>query len=736
MKKVIITSALLSGFVAFSQQKPKQDSIRTTKIERVTVTKKVFQKKSDRMIFDVAASPSTKGNSAFELLKETPTVTTTDDKEFKILGKSAVAVFINGRKSNMNADALLSFLKTTPSENISKIEVISVPGSEFDVPGNTGIINIIMKKKLENGYNGTLKMENSKSYYDNPSSNINLNFRKNKLGGNVNLGYGEWAYHQNITIKNGNSTNKTTSEGEIIGRSKDLNFNTNLDYDLSEKSYLSWNLNTSFDNSNGGEQTFINKNYLNDVLQNSSLMRGYRKENSQNISTGLNYDYNLDDKGSKLKLNLAYLFFNKEQTDENRSFTYPELALVSGFNQNTPQKINNISFQGDYIKKFKNESTFSFGGNFSNTKTDNNTEYFGGNGIVFTKNDDLSNHFIYHENIAALYSNYEKMLGKKVSVKAGLRYEYTWTKGDVDGKSDAFYHFKKNYGNILPFLNLNYAVNENHNLSYSFSSRVRRPSFWELNPVRLYTTPTNYIQNNPFMMPSKNYDQELMYMYKNSYFITISDNYVKDASTQIPLQKVNNNGDVELRYIRTNYGNQNSISATLGFQKSFYKGAWIANYSVTGVYNKYTGSLDTDPLTNEKFDPYIVSRDSKYLVFSTNNNVALDKKKTYWFGMNYFIVTPQEIELGKLPTIQSLNLSLKKNWDNWTFMAKVDDVFNTQGKITIKSMQSSGYFSNVEQNNYNRSYSLSITYNFGNQKIKGARQEESANKDIKSRTGK
>lgn len=736
MKKIILSAALLSGIMAFSQEKPKTDSVTTKNIENVTVTKKVFQKKSDRMIFDVAASPSTKGNSAFELLKETPTVTTTDDKEFKILGKSAVAVFINGRKSNMNADALLSFLKTTPSENISKIEVISVPGSEFDVPGNTGIINIIMKKKLENGYNGTLKMENSKSYYDNPSSDINLNFRKDKLGGNVNLGYGDWAYHQNITIENGNSTNKTTSEGEIIGRSKDLNFNTNLDYDLSEKSYLSWNLNTSFDNSNGGEQTFINKNYLNDILQNSSMMRGYRKETSQNISTGLSYDYNLDDKGSKLKLNVAYLFFNKKQTDENRSFTYPELVLVSGFNQNTPQKINNISFQGDYIKKFKDESALSFGGNFSNTKTDNDTQYFGGNGIVFTKNNDLSNHFLYHENIAALYSNYEKMLGKKVSVKAGLRYEYTWTKGDIEGKSDAFYHFKKNYGNILPFLNLNYAVNDNHNLSYSFSSRVRRPSFWELNPVRLYTTTTNYIQNNPFMMPSKNYDQELMYMYKNAYFITISNNYMKDAATQIPLQKVNSNGDVELRYIRTNYGNYNGISATLGFQKTFYKGAWIANYSVTGNYTKFSGSLDTDPLTNEKFDTYIVSRDTKFLVFSANNNLALDKKKTYWLGANYFIVTPQEIELGKLPMIQSLNLSLKKNWDNWTFMAKVDDVFNTQGKITIKSMQSSGYFSNVEQNNYNRSYSLSITYNFGNQKIKGARQEENANKDIKNRTGK
>lgn len=736
MKKLTLTVALLSGILAYSQEKPKTDSVATKNIENVTMTKKVFQKKADRVIYDVAASPSTKGNTAFDLLKETPTVTTSDDKEFKILGKSAVEVFINGRKSNMKMDAVLAMLKSTASENVSKIEVISAPGSEFDVPGNTGVINIIMKKKNTDGYNGTLQMQNQQGYYNNPSSNASINFRKGKLGGNLSGGYGEYRYRQGITLENGNDKFKTMSAGHVTGPNRDLNLNSTLDYDLSDKSYLTWSINTSFNNSKGSEQKFNSRNYVNDVLSAETEMQGFGKDRSKNLSTSLGYDYTLDDKGSKIKLNAAYLYYTKNSTDQTRNFLLPNYSFISGFDQITPQDINNFSVLADYIKKFKDESTFSFGGNFNKTKTDNDTQFLTTlDQQNFLKDTNLSNHFIYNETIGALYANYERNLSKKVSMKGGLRYELTSTKGDILGKADPMYHFKDHYGNILPFLNLNYAINENNNLSYNFSSRVRRPSFWELNPVRMYTTATNYIQNNPFMLPSKIYSQELMYMYKNAYFLTLGHTFTKDESTQIPLQKLNADNLVELRYIRTNYGDSNEASATLGMQKMFLKGRWMANYSVTGIYKKYKGSVNYDPLTHESFDPYVVDRSSVFAVLNATNQFALDSKKTWWLGADYFIVTPQDMEIGKLDVINALSLSLKKNWENWTFKAAVNDVFDSQSKINILNRQDNGYYSNVYQKGYSRNFVASITYNFGNKKIKGARQDESANKEIKNRTG-
>ena len=100
MKKTITSAALLLTLV-INAQTSKQDSLKTKEIQTVTMTKKVFQKKADRMVFDVAASPIAKGTTGFDLLKETPMVSSTDNATLKILGKNESIIFINGRKSNI-----------------------------------------------------------------------------------------------------------------------------------------------------------------------------------------------------------------------------------------------------------------------------------------------------------------------------------------------------------------------------------------------------------------------------------------------------------------------------------------------------------------------------------------------------------------------------------------------------------------------------------------------------------
>jgi hypothetical protein len=71
-----------------------------------------------------------------------------------------------------------------------------------------------------------------------------------------------------------------------------------------------------------------------------------------------------------------------------------------------------------------------------------------------------------------------------------------------------------------------------------------------------------------------------MYMYKNSYFVTASYNYTSNASEQIPLHGVNQNGENVLAYIRSNYGDKQEIGLTFGMQKQFFKGIWSANHTL------------------------------------------------------------------------------------------------------------------------------------------------------------
>ena len=118
----------------------------------------------------------------------------------KILGKNESIIFINGRKSNMDPEAVIEMLKSMPSENISKIEVITMPSSEFQVEGNQGIINIILKKKPTDGTNGNIRIEENQGYYNNPYGSVTLNYRTEKLGISGSVTGGKYTQQQYLSL--------------------------------------------------------------------------------------------------------------------------------------------------------------------------------------------------------------------------------------------------------------------------------------------------------------------------------------------------------------------------------------------------------------------------------------------------------------------------------------------------------------------------------------------------------
>lgn len=732
--KILITSiAVLASSLIFAQKAEKKDSTQTKKINEVVMTKKLFQKKADRMVFDVANSPIAKGTTAFDLLKETPLVSSTDNATLKILGKNEAIIYINGKKTNMDVESVTEMLKNTPSENLSKIEVITVPSSEFQVESNQGIINIILKKKQTDGLNGTLRLGDEQSYFNLPSAALSINYRKGKLAADGNFYSSLQKQKQSLILTNGNETYNNRSEGAITDPNENLGGYVNLDYELTPKQNLGLSYNTRFNWSNNSQTNLnnISQDFTTNEIKKTNTFN-LEDAHSRSHSFNLNYELKTDEDGSKLSLNGSYLNFQRLQQNVNTTKDLENQNINAKFLQKTPQKVDNYGFQADYIQKFKNETTLSFGGNYNHTKTDNDTSF---ENLIPPSGLDpnLSNHFVYKENISAFYATLEKNIGEKFSGKLGMRLELTHNQGDVVNKNDPFYHFTNKYASILPYATANYNFNKDNSLTYTFSSRVRRPSFWQLNPSRQYLTENNYIQNNPFMKASTYYTQELNYMYKNSYFLVLNHSYIKDENEQIPLQKTLPNGDTELRYIRTNYGNKQEMSATIGMQKTFFKGIWNANNSINLNYNIFKGSVSKDPITNEDFPRYDINKKTVFYQIQLNNNIRLSSKKDWFLGVNYFLVSPQEIELGKLNTIQSFDISLKKIYKDWTFMLEANDIFNTN-RVYFKEVQSTGYFNSVAQNRYNRTVSVQITYNFGNKKVQKIRKTESANSSIKDRT--
>lgn len=762
MKKLLISMSLLTGIVAFGQGTIKNDSTKVQNIQEVLMTKKVFKKESDRFVYDISNAPVAKGSTTFDILKQTPLISTTDESTLKIAGKNNAIIYIDGKKSNMDAQSLAQFLKNTPAENIQKIEVITMPGSEFQVEASDGIINIVMKKKMTNGLNGNIRMASSANIYSTSSSSFSANYRKDKLGVSANLTGSENIQAQSYVLRNGNSKATNESVGNVIDPNKNLGGYLNIDYQLNEKSNmaLSWN-------------TWANKSY-NSTVDLFNTIRTLEKENvwetkysrsknkedarSYNNSVNLNYELKTDSLGSKLNLNAAYLNFKRFQSTDNNTYKSSadgtDLYRSRYVSQSLPQIINNFSGMADYIQKFKNDLTVSVGGNYNKTKTDNDTQsvtsiYNADDSLAVIYNDEglkidnplsTPNHFLYNENIYGLYVTVEKKFSDKFSGKIGTRYEITKSTGTSDNAQDiSLRNIERNYSNLLPYLSLNYAINDKNNISYAFSSRMRRPSFWEINPVKNILTENNYVQNNPFVKASSSYNQELTYMFKNSYFLILNHSLEKDIITQVPLQgtPVHADGSVEtqnqLRYIRTNFGDKQEMSAMFGIQKSFFKQAWTTNFNIGVQHNKNNGSLSVDPTTGDIFPLYTNNTSSTSFVVQTNNNIRLDQKKTWFAGVNFFYVDKQQIELGMLKNLSSLDLSLKKIWNDWTFTVNVNDILKTN-IVEVEDYQANGNYNYVQNNMYRQSVGASIVYNFGNQKVKKVRNIESASDEIKSRT--
>ncbi|WP_442896950.1 TonB-dependent receptor domain-containing protein [Epilithonimonas sp.] len=767
MKTKILMAAIFFSGLIYAQETPKKDTATTKNIEAVSLTKQVFKKQSDRFVYDVAASPVAKGNTAFNLLKQTPLVSSTDDKTLKIIGKNNAVIFINGRKTNMDAESLTQFLKNTPAENIQKIEVITLPGSEYQVESSDGIINIVLKKKMTDGLNGNMRMGNAQSYYNSSYAGVSLNYRKDKLGISSNINTSQNIQEQYYILRNGNDKSSNQSEGRVSDPNKNLGGYLNIDYQLNDNSnlaltYNSW-ANRSYGSGSNLFNTIIAPNEKGNIETRYSLTKNVENSRSYNNSLNLNYEWKTDTLGSKLNLNAAYLNYKRFQNADNRTYTTDLTRQV--FNpstiiiQNTPQIINNFSSTVDYIKKLKNDFTVAIGGNFNKTKTDNDTKndtyYYDKDGnLVDQYGKPISspistpNHFIYDENIYGFYVTLEKKFSDKFSGKIGSRYELTSSVGKSDNSD--FSNIERDYNNWLPYASLNYAINDKNNISYAFSSRMRRPSFWELNPVKNYLTNVNYTQNNPFVKASSVYTNEFTYMFKSSYFLIINHSLTKNAITQVPLQRdkvrldANNQPvldvhgnqitDRELRYIRTNFGDKQEMSAMIGMQKSFFKQYLTTNFNIGLQRNINNGFLNTDPITGDIFPDYVNKIKSNSLLIQTNNTVRLDKKKTWFLGVNYWYVDNQQIELGQLKSLMSLDANIKKVWNDWTFALEIYDLLKTNKVVINDNSQASGNYNYINQNQYNQSVNFSITYNFGNKKVQKIRDISSADKDIKNRT--
>ena len=116
-----------------------------------------------------------------------------------------------------------------------------------------------------------------------------------------------------------------------------------------------------------------------------------------------------------------------------------------------------------------------------------------------------SNNFKYTENVNAAYVNYNRQLNTKWSLQAGLRMEQTNSEGTLtraDGIQQKDNQVKKSYWDLFPSAALSWNINQKHALNLTYSRRIDRPSYQDLNPFENKIDELTYEKGNAFLQPA------------------------------------------------------------------------------------------------------------------------------------------------------------------------------------------------------------------------------------------
>ncbi|WP_250254993.1 TonB-dependent receptor [Chryseobacterium sp. Marseille-Q3244] len=668
-------------------------------IEGVTLTarKKLIERKADRLVFNVANSVASQGMDGADALATTPLVKVDENAGVSIAGKSGVAIMINERILNLSSAELVTYLKSLRSENIEKIEVITAPPAKYEAQGNSGLINIVLKKNQNLGWNGSFTTGFQQQTYSGFSNSTTINYQNEKLRSSLKLRQSKYQKHsfENYRITGAEGLK---SHDDRIDFGDGLGANLSVDYQLGKKSNIGFIYDYGVGHSNMDIQNtsdyFQNDNYTN-TLSTYAEHRG--KSTQQTISAY--YDVKFGKRDNKLSITGNY-FSNLPKTTID--FTTTENS-GDQFIVKSPSVVDYkiYSGQADLTLPYefaKTEAGIKF------TNFDNNSSIFYQNleNGSYVTDVSKSNEFKYNEKNYAAYFSLEKSFNEKWSVKAGLRYEYSVVNGNslTSGQQS-----ESSYGNFFPTTYVSYKSDENNTFSLNYSKRIDRPGFRAINPYRWYTNINSYFTGNPFLQPSINHNFEFSHVYKGKLSTTLYFQRTLDGFGQ--LASLSGESRTSTFF---NYYNQNSIGATINYSNTFFK-RWETNYSADIAYSSME-VFATDALTKKGYS----------YVFDFQNNISLDKKKNIQLIANYWLRLPSNFGNKYSAFVGNFVAGFKMNLmdKNLQMSVIVSDIFKqarSRGEIYFTT--GTHYFNNYYDA---RRLTVSVTYTFGNKKVKGVRR--------------
>lgn len=627
-------------------------------LNEVTVvgSKPVIERKADRIIFNVANSINAAGSNGLDVLKKAPGIKI-NDNTISLAGKGNMSVMINGRLLHLSDKALVNYLRSFSSAQISKIEIITHPSAEYTAEGNAGLINIITKKSTKSGFSGNISGSVKRFFYkDQPnykgiqnygdidgSMGLNYNNKKWSVYTNINYSAGReiWGYGIGVYYPEKHWAMEDTGEYRIAT----FNVLAGTDYKLSNNTTLGFEYNYSYHIEDGADYVRIpvysHHGHLDSSLKTYATYYPVAKGNDFN----LHLIQNLNQSGAKLTLNADYFNFYRHDRSDLITRSYNDEGKL--IEKNT-RKFYDTALQNIRIYTFKADvvlptpfAQFSFGSKLSFINNYSNIYYYNKADGKLILDSALSNEFRYIENTQALYANGSKRIGSW-KLDAGLRAEFTQTKA-ISYFEDQ--ELKKHYLKLFPSLLASYKLNKNNSFSFNYNKRIHRPTFWNLNPYKTLMTAYTYVEGNPYLEPEYITNVQLSHHYKHLLTSSLYMNVINNGFAQVI--KTNENGQyihttTMLNFIKSyRYG----ISESLSFQPF----RWMESSAlVRGYYTKVNSDI-----------AYINGIDGWGLYAETNNTFYFNRDKTFSGFLGFWYQFPEVDHFGRSNAYYNLDVGLQ-----------------------------------------------------------------------------
>ncbi|WP_160714708.1 outer membrane beta-barrel family protein [Chitinophaga solisilvae] len=691
-----------------------------TELQGITVSsrKKLVEQKVDRLVFNVGNAIMPSGGTAVDALKATPGVRVQNDN-ISIVGKGEVLVMIDDRLQRMSQEDLTGFLKSIPADNIKSIEVITTPPAQYEAEGNSGLINIKLKRARANSWDANIGASYTQKTYSGGNLNGLFNYNRNRLTLQASLSKGTQQLATTSADRIFYTNELWTEDVRNKSRSGLLSAGLGIDYKVTGKwttgiKYLgsftdrtsdNHPLTTRFSNTSGAVNGFV----ASDV-------------NARN-KPGMNalnwyHAFTLDSLGKSITVDFDYFNYRKE---DYRSFSGNELdphhspvpgTFFSSVNTNI-NEVNNYAGKADVSLPFK-WANLSLGGRFSYTNTNNDLVVYDHHTGIPVLNTGQSNVFIYREYNEALYFSASKKLSDKWETQAGLRMEATQTTGysrNLDQTNN------NSYIKLFPTAYITYQPGDNNSFSLNYSRRIRRPDFEYLNPFVVRTSPYFYSEGNPFLKPSYIDNLEFTYIRKQHWVNSVYYSRVTDFGQQLSI--VDDATNIT-RQTPVNYGN----TCQLGFSTSYNMNHWSWWNSLTGFnanYQRVTSKTS-----------FVQSVDGYNGYIYTNNDFTLNKTKSLFLGINYALQLPGRYQFFHISTLHILDVSMKFQLMNkkLTLTVTGEDLLNAQRPLI--TYYSNGIKNTIRSYGDTRGGRISISYKLGKANLK-PKQRDFGNEDERNR---